>query len=193
MSELDRYLLPSERSVATVRRHWAVLLPQAAAVAVAWVAWLWILSRNGSAYIALVGSFFFLFSFLWLAWFVLEWYREEFALTDKRVLLVSGLLYKRVAVMPLVKVTDLTYERSPLGRLLGYGTFIMESAGQDQALSRIDYIRDPGRLYAQLSNELFGPHRMVRRREPGYPGGYDDDVLPPSAGSADTLRLPDVP
>ncbi|MEP6853733.1 MAG: PH domain-containing protein [bacterium] len=192
MSELDRYLLPSERSVATVRRHWAVLLPQAGALAASWLLWLWVLSKNGSAYVAYVGMFFFLFSFLWFAWFVAEWYREEFALTDKRVLLVGGLFYKRVAVMPLAKVTDLTYERSPLGRMLGYGTFIMESAGQDQALSRIDFIRDPAMLYAQLSNELFGPHR-TRRRDLGYTAGYDEDYLPPSTGPVDTARLPDVP
>src|ERR1700712_438239 len=92
-------------------------------------------------------------------WAVFEWYIEMFAVTDKRVLLVSGLLYKRVAVMPLTKVTDMTYERSPLGRILGYGTFIMESAGQDQALSRIDFVRSPERLYFQLSKELFGRER----------------------------------
>ena len=32
-----------------------------------------------------------------------------------------------VAMMPLLKVTDMTYDRSLLGRIVGYGTFVLES------------------------------------------------------------------
>ena len=45
--------------------------------------------------------------------------------------------------MPLSKVTDLTFQRSLRGRLLGCGTFIVESAGQIQALNRIYYVPRP--------------------------------------------------
>ena len=34
-------------------------------------------------------------------------------------------------MMPLAKVTDMSFQRSPIGRILGYGEFILESAGQD--------------------------------------------------------------
>jgi membrane protein YdbS with pleckstrin-like domain len=199
VSELDRYLLTSETCVATVRRHWAVLLPQGGAVAVAWIAWLWVLSSFTSSYLSSVATFFFIFSFLWIAWMVVEWSIEMFAVTDKRVLLVSGLLYKRVAVMPLSKVTDMTYERSPLGRILGYGTFLMESAGQDQALSRIDFVRSPDRLYFQLSEELFGRERKGGgRRGPDASAGADASTdLPPQSPDAvpttSTARLPRLP
>ena len=74
--------------------------------------------------------------------------------------------------MPLTKVTDLTYERSPLGRLLGYGTFIMESAGQDQALSRVDYLRSPDRLYQRLSQQMFGPGGRRRSQHRGQSVGH---------------------
>lgn len=205
MSDLDRYLLTSEICVATVRRHWAVLLPQASAVALAWVVWLWVLSSSTNTFLNTVATFFFIFSFLWIAWLVAEWYIEMFAVTDKRVILVSGLLYKRVAVMPLSKVTDMTYQRSPLGRILGYGTFVMESAGQDQALSRIDYVRSPQRLYFQLTEELFGRERKGARRRsdpPGDPGGTGTGgpapmppapPSPPAGGADSTAQLPRVP
>jgi hypothetical protein len=39
------------------------------------------------------------------------------------------LLTHDVAMMPLVKVTAMTFRRSFLGRNLGYGTFIPEPAG----------------------------------------------------------------
>ncbi len=186
MAELDRYLLGSEQCVATARRHWAVLAPQVGAVAASWVIWLWVLSRSTSNYLASVAIFFFLFSLLWIAWLVGEWYLEQFAITDKRVLLVTGLFYKRVAVMPLSKVTDLTYERSPLGRMLGFGTFIMESAGQDQALSRVDYIRHPDRLYFQLSEELFGEN------PDGTVGAVVVDSESRTAHLPQTQRLPRI-
>jgi hypothetical protein len=42
------------------------------------------------------------------------------------------------------------------GQILGYGVFIVESAGQDQALSRIAYLPHPDELYQQVSTLLFG-------------------------------------
>ena len=54
--------------------------------------------------------------------------------------------------MPLRKITDLTYETPPLGRIMGYGRFIIETAGQDQAFSRLEYIPDARRLYELLSH-----------------------------------------
>jgi hypothetical protein len=65
-----------------------------------------------------------------------------------------------VAIMPLSKVTDMTYERTLFGRILGYGVFVMESAGQDQALSRIGYLPSPDVLYHDVSALLFGPKLM---------------------------------
>jgi hypothetical protein len=38
----------------------------------------------------------------------------------------------------------------------GYGKFVVESAGQDQALSTIDFVPHPDRLYQQISDLLFG-------------------------------------
>ena len=43
--------------------------------------------------------------------------------TDKRFLLFFGFIRRKVAMMPLLKVTDMTYDRSLLGRIVGYGTF----------------------------------------------------------------------
>ena len=82
--------------------------------------------------------------------------------TSHRFIETSGLLSRKVAMMPLAKVTDMTFERSALGRLLGYGTFILESAGQDQALSRVDYIPYPEQLYLEVCALLF-----ARRKDGG--------------------------
>jgi hypothetical protein len=59
-------------------------------------------------------------------------YLDRFILTNKRVMVVNGII-RRVAMMQLLRVTDLKYEQSTLGRKPSYSTFLLESAGQDQA------------------------------------------------------------
>lgn len=152
-----RYLLPTERRVIEVRRHPAVMawpLTQAVVVVLAAVV-LSYLTRHGGIIQTIVGILAIL-ALLRVGWVVGDWWVERFVVTDQRVLLSSGLLARRVAMMPLRKVTDMTYERSVAGRLLGYGEFIMESAGQDQALSRVPYLPRPDALYLEVSQLLFG-------------------------------------
>ena len=71
-------------------------------------------------------------------------------------------------MMPLIKVTDMSYNRSVPGRILGYGRFVMESAGQDQALREVNWVPDPDQhLPRHLRRDLRrrrprpGPHRRV--------------------------------
>ena len=55
------------------------------------------------------------------------WWIERIVITDKRVMLAEGIVTHNVGMMPLSKVTDLTFRRTFGGRLLGYGTLIVES------------------------------------------------------------------
>ena len=66
-------------------------------------------------------------------------------------------------MMPLGKVTDMSFQRSLLGRMLGYGEFILESAGQDQALATVQYIPYPETLYLEVCSMLF-PGKGRQRR-----------------------------
>ena len=90
------------------------------------------------------------------------WWIERIVITDKRVMLAEGFIVNKIAMMPLSKVTDLTFERSLRGRLLGYGTLIVESAGQIQALNRIDYVPRPEEVYEALSELVFGEKGRTR-------------------------------
>ena len=62
---------------------------------------------------------------------------------------------RNVNMMPLAKVTDMTFQRSAWGRILGYGKFILESAGQDQALTNVDYLPYPEQLYLEVCGLIF--------------------------------------
>ena len=154
---LERFLLRTETTVFAVRRHPAALAAAAGLLALYWIGALIVIIGLGNVqFIRLIAICFMFFSLCWFAWQVADWQVERFLVTNRRVLLISGLLTRNVAIMPLIKVTDLTYQQSPTGRLLGYGSFIIESAGQHQALSRVDYLPQPNKRYQQVSALLFG-------------------------------------
>ncbi|HEV2888144.1 MAG TPA: PH domain-containing protein [Jatrophihabitans sp.] len=182
MKDHDKYLIPSERAVVVTHRHWASLMKVGAgSAAVFLLAMLMVLYLSDEQFFAVVGVLALLGSLGWFGFAWWFWATEEFVITDKRVLIVSGIITRRVAIMPLTKVTDLTYERSLLGRLLGYGVFVMESAGQHQAMSRIEYLPRPDRLYHDVSTLLFGPDSMLRlRRRPDEASDHPTTPLPPA-------------
>jgi membrane protein YdbS with pleckstrin-like domain len=173
MKDHDKYLIASERAVVVTRRHWVSLAKVGAATAAVFLlGLLMVLYLGDEQFFAVIGVLALLAS---LGWFGFSWW-----FTDKRVLLVSGVITRRVAIMPLTKVTDLTYERSILGRFLGYGAFVMESAGQHQAMSRIEYLPRPDRLYHEVSTLLFGPDSVLNLRwRAGGLSDYPTMPLPP--------------
>src|SRR5688572_28045542 len=63
-----------------------------------------------------------------------EWWMRHFIVSTRRVLLTSRVIVRTVILLPLRLITDLTWKEMLLGQLLGYGTFLFESAGQQQAL-----------------------------------------------------------
>ena len=60
---------------------------------------------------------------LYVVFKVWEWSEDYFVVTSERMLQASGVFVRKIAMMPLVKVTDMTFRRSTMGRILGYGTF----------------------------------------------------------------------
>jgi uncharacterized membrane protein YdbT with pleckstrin-like domain len=154
----DDYLLPSERRVIRVRRHWSVLFWDVfQAIALLSVAILLmqvlpadaVVVQNIVWYLGLLVVARFAFS-------IYEWWDETLVVTDKRFVLLTGVFTTRVAMMPVGKVTDLTYERSAGGRLFGYGTVVVESAGQIQAFNRIERLPKPELIYDAISELVFG-------------------------------------
>ena len=161
--EIDEYLLPTERRVIRVRQHWAYMWANVFQTAL-FLLLMVVAQRylpagvfvdNVTFYLALVAVC--RFTVLTILWWI-----ERIVITDKRVMLAEGFIVHKVGMMPLSKVTDLTFERSIGGRMLGYGTLIVESAGQIQALNRIDYMPRPEEVYEALSELVFGEKGKTR-------------------------------
>ena len=84
-----------------------------------------------------------------------EWSDRFFVLTNKRIVVIEGLIAKTVRTMPIGKLTDMAYRQTAWGKALGYGLFDVESAGQDQPLKLIDYVPDPDYINMQITHLLF--------------------------------------
>lgn len=160
-AELDRYLTPSEKIVFRTRLHWIQIVGPWALVVGTMLVVAIADSHLTSSSDRLVGNVEAIIiavvvaRALFLTW---QWYREWFVATDRRLMLAQGVFTRNVAMMPLGKVTDMSYVRSPLGQLLGYGSFVLESAGQDQAFRVVKYVPNPGVYYRRISEELFAPN-----------------------------------
>ena len=169
-AELDRYLTTAEKIVFRTRLHWVKIVGP-------WAVFFLSLLLLGILDTRLPGNARFrdvlvLLLLLVLAralWKTYEWYREWFVGTDRRLMLTMGIITRKVAMIPLSKVTDMRYDRPPVGQILGYGSFVLESAGQDQAFREVEYVPHPDLLYRRISEELFSPNgrRPVDRPVPG--------------------------
>lgn len=163
----DDYLLHTERRVIRVRRHWATLL-RLLTETLAVVFGAMLISRvfaDGDDSVWLIQSLLWYAAFaavLRFAYHVLEWWVERIVVTDKRFMLTSGIIITNVAMMPITKVTDLTYRRPFIGRILGYGTLVVESAGQIQALNQITYLPRPEEVNDAISELVFGEKGQPR-------------------------------
>ena len=152
---VNKYLLPREVQVATVRQHPAVLIGPSA-LTLAGLLLAGVLSATYAR--GLISEIMWIawgVMFLWLGWKVVNWSVDYFVVTSERLLLATGFLTRKVNMMPLTKVTDMSFQRTFPGRLLGYGEFIVESAGQDQALRRVRFIPYPEQLYLLICGMLF--------------------------------------
>ena len=156
-ASVNRYLLPHERQVITVHQHPAILIMPIfwVLIGLAIAGWLSNSVAHGNGIVILV---------IWILWGVVflrpggEGHRVGRNLLRRHlsaVLLSTGLVTRKVNMMPLAKVTDMSFQRSAMGRILGYGEFILESAGQDQALSNVDYLPYPEQLYLEVCGLIF--------------------------------------
>lgn len=163
--ELERYLVRGETVVTVVRQHWFSLTrPIALFVGLLFLA-TYVEAEapqtRGGAFLANIFWYAALAGSAYLLWRYLNWRHDWFVATDKRFLLFYGFIRRKVAMMPLTKVTDMTFDRSLLGRIVGYGTFLLESAGQDQALGHIEYVPNAERHYRAICTVLFGADAPV--------------------------------
>jgi membrane protein YdbS with pleckstrin-like domain len=185
--DVAKYLLEDEQPVIATRRHWASLaLPTVRTLPVLVIGgWLFLLDPRNHVTSA-VGLLVLLGALIYLGLHVAEWWMRHFIVSPRRMLLTSGVVVRTVTLLPRRRITDLTWQGTFFGQILGYGTVRIESAGQHQALSQVTFLPHPDELYRTISRLLFpsdggggdaqGDDEPPPRRPPGPPS-------PPPAGS----------
>jgi len=98
------------------------------------------------------------------------WPATYLVVTNERMMLVRGMLTRTAAAMPLEKVTGLTLQRTVAGRLLGYGTLIVDCPGRRQVFRKVRYLPYPEQLYLEISH-LLGREELD---ETAYPADGDE-------------------
>ena len=165
--DVAKYLLPGERVIIATRRHWASLAEPVAKSLPLLIVGFWLLLLDPSNHLSSAAGLILLVVGLgYLGLRVAEWYMRHFIVSPRRMLLTSGVIVRTVTLLPRRRITDLTWQETGFGQLLGYGTFRIESAGQHQALSKVTFLPRADVLYRKISELLF----------PGDNGDGGDDL-----------------
>ena len=193
--DVAKYLLDDEEAVLAIRRHWAVLIEPTAKFLPVFLIGGWLLMLDPENRVtSSAGLIVIVAALVYYALRVAEWWFRHFIVSRRRVLLTSGVIVRTVTLLPLRRITDLTWQETLLGQLLGYGTFRFESAGQDQALRRLTFMPDAQALYVEVSKLLFGGD--YGGAASGDDEGNPEPVRPwpPAAGDRqDTEPIPGLP
>lgn len=150
-ASVNRYVLPDERSVITVRMHPAALAGPLVLACGGLAAARKLASRSPRSDIVW-GAY--LLVPLYFLRRLAAWPVTYLVVTDGRMMLIGGLLRRTATAMPLDQVTGLTLQRTVLGRLLGYGTLIIISPSRRQAFRKVRYLPYPEQLYLEISGLL---------------------------------------
>lgn len=92
---------------------------------------------------------------LWFtAWPVLAWLSATYTLTDRRLLTRTGVLARRGHDIPVNRISDVSYEKGILDRMLGCGTLVISDASQQGRVELPD-VPHVERRQLQISDLLF--------------------------------------
>ncbi|HVT71444.1 MAG TPA: PH domain-containing protein [Trebonia sp.] len=111
----------------------------------------------------------------WLAYPLLRWRTTVYELTTKRMRLRDGILTRRGRDIPLSRITDVSFRKGLLDRILGCGTLVVESAGEhgELALTEIpDVERVSSLLFQLVEEERQGPGPAPDQGGWPPPGGW---------------------
>ena len=171
-----QYLLPHEKDVVTVRKHPAKLIGPMSLCFAGFVAIGLLITgviHGGTAVQVTIwagGVVFLLYALIR----AVAWSITYIVITNIRIVFMTGIRTKKMVMIRLRQVHDVSLQRSKIARLLGYGTFVAELTGQDQALRKIYFMPYPEEIFLDLTGRLPSEDEEEGTHEPGTWGSPDD-------------------
>lgn len=137
MSYVDKNLIPGEKLMYRTGVHWSVLFGTAivsAGIAAGGITILAYRDQVGGLGlpvngVAIVGVVLIGVAAIIFAYGVIKKNATEIAVTDKRVIIKTGLTSRRSLEIMLAKVESIGIDETLMGRMLGYGTVVIHGTG----------------------------------------------------------------
>jgi membrane protein YdbS with pleckstrin-like domain len=85
-----------------------------------------------------------------------------YVMTSMRIMRLSGVFNRSLAWIPWVKITDIRYETTFVGRLLGYSTVYIDSANEQSGLGQMRNLQHPRQFYRILTEQVEQKQGNVR-------------------------------
>jgi uncharacterized membrane protein YdbT with pleckstrin-like domain len=87
-----------------------------------------------------------------LVWDILHWVNDVYAVTNRRIIQISGTINKHSIDSSLEKINDLVLNQSMLGRMLGYGDLEILT-GSEIGVNQLRRIAEPVRFKTEMLNQ----------------------------------------
>jgi membrane protein YdbS with pleckstrin-like domain len=86
---------------------------------------------------------------------LLRWRTTRYELTTRRMRLRIGVVARNGSDIPLSRITDVSFRKSPLDRLLGCGTLVVEAAGEhaEIVLRQVPHVERVSATLFQLAED----------------------------------------
>lgn len=93
----------------------------------------------------------------------LRWWTTTYSLTNRRLVMGTGVLKKVRVDLPLWRITDLSVERSLADRVIGCGTLVARTAGEGSVSLRD--VPEVQHVQRAVAEQLFGERHDAPREE----------------------------
>jgi uncharacterized membrane protein YdbT with pleckstrin-like domain len=186
MGYVEGLLSKNEQIVVRTHRHWIVLASSFLTnlfIAVG-VAFLAIALAVASSVLPILSLLLLIFPGIGFLRRFLEWWNEEYMVTNRRVIQAEGIINKHVIDSSLEKVNDVVLDQSYLGRLLDYGDIEILTASEI-GVNKLHKIGHPVKFKTEMLNQKENLGQEDRSGVPSVPRRED---VPGLIAELDELR-----
>ena len=90
---------------------------------------------------------------IWAVYCLILYFVEEITLTDRQFYVRTGIISRKITSIPLRKINAVNYEQGFFGRILGYGTLLVQG-GADLTFSGYGYIANPEKTKTMIEHAI---------------------------------------
>lgn len=160
MGYLENLLARNERVVIVTRQHWITLLSTVLvngfiAALLLVIAAILALMPPPASLAVFVPAVLLLYPLIRFVVDVLQWWNEQYVVTNRRVIQVEGVIKKNTTDSSLEKINDVKLIQSALGRLLDYGDLEILTASEI-GVNVLQRIATPIRFKTEMLNQKEG-------------------------------------